>query len=106
MVAIWRLHCGDWSEKQRPRLFLPAARPESMVGSGASAPRRRLAAVTALALALAAASQAGASGPHERACGAAFGVLRHCAAAGGGGEDVRARCCGLLEAFQHNGCLW
>lgn len=77
-----------------------------MFGLGARAQRRQAALPTALALLLVSAGLTVASGPHERACGAAFGVLHRCAAAGGGRDGVRARCCGLLEAFQHNGCLW
>lgn len=60
--------------------------------------------VVALVILLCAGTAAAAAGAHERACGAAFRVLRHCAAAGSR-EDVRARCCGLLDAFHHNGCL-
>lgn len=77
-----------------------------MTGGGANAAVRRFAVVAALVLLLAAACLARAAGPHERACGAAFGVLRHCTAAGVGREGVQTRCCGLLESFRHNGCLW
>ncbi|KAL4855123.1 hypothetical protein ACK3TF_004345 [Chlorella vulgaris] len=58
----------------------------------------------ALLLGGAAASQS-VGGSHERACGAAFGVLHRCAAAGDTHEKVRSRCCGLLDIFQRNGCL-
>lgn len=70
-------------------------------------PLLRLAAVLAVLFACCAATTAVKTPTaHERACGAAFGVLQRCAAAGGSRDDVRARCCDLLDSFSEHGCLW
>ncbi len=66
----------------------------------------RAAALLALLTLVLAGAAAPAAESHGRACGAAFDVLRRCAAAGQSREDVRSRCCSLLDAYAANGCLW
>jgi hypothetical protein len=41
----------------------------------------------------------------QRACRAALGVLRRCAFSSSTHEELRTRCCSLLDTFTANGCL-
>lgn len=70
---------------------------------------RLLAAATLLALCAAAAAADPATAAVEarqRACRAALGVLRRCAFSSATREQLRDRCCSLLDTFTAHGCLW
>lgn len=70
---------------------------------------RLLAAAALLALCACAAAADPATAAVEargRACRAALGVLRRCAFSSASHEELRTRCCSLLDTFTANGCLW
>ena len=71
---------------------------------------RLLAAAALLALCACAAAAdpatATAVAARQRACRAALGVLRRCAFSSANREELRTRCCSLLDTFTANGCLW